>query len=289
MRKVQKSLILLIMIFILFGCLLTGCGNTSSNMTADEKIAFIQNGTFGNYPNVPIISACNGFFDDCDWSSEDNGDIVQMEGDAYFNGEDSTFLLTFTIDGDDSFSLSNVTVTGSNTGKVSELSKNDISEMVDAIFTNGSNVNSNNSSSDNTSNNDSNTSSVNSTTTNNTNTNDRKNNRLTSNSDCSICGGDGYCTHCVTGDCEYCFGEGWSDCERCWNGNCIECSGDGGRYVYAGGGSEWKLCSVCNTTGRCNSCDGFGEKKCGICRGSGDCTYCYGSGYCSSCNGTGKR
>ena len=108
---------------------------------------------------------------------------------------------------------------------------------------------------------------------------------------CGYCGGSGMCSHCVFGQCDYCFGEGQIWCESCFgSGTCQSCYGMGGELRYmVGGDNQWVTCSRCGGLGSCRRCSGMGSTTCNYCHGSGSCNYCNGTGDCAYCHGTGTK
>lgn len=116
-----------------------------------------------------------------------------------------------------------------------------------------------------------------------------KSNSSSTGNTCSHCGGSGMCDHCVSGECESCFGEGEIWCESCLgSGSCPSCDGMGGEKHYVvGGDNRWITCSRCGGSGQCKRCDGIGSTTCSYCHGTGSCAHCYGTGDCAYCHGTG--
>lgn len=107
--------------------------------------------------------------------------------------------------------------------------------------------------------------------------------------DCPICGGIGFCTDCIGGQCNDCFGRGRNICVSCVGlGHCNYCGGDG--YIYQGVGISFGKynCSYCRGSGDCYSCSNTGYISCSTCGGTGNCRTCFGLGRCAFCAGTGR-
>lgn len=82
------------------------------------------------------------------------------------------------------------------------------------------------------------------------------------------------CRNCLgSGDCPRCGGSGRRDCpsSRCFGGVCTKCGGVGHYYI----GTKKRYCDC--TSGRCNTCHGKGDLKCGYCDGNGKCPTCKGA------------
>ncbi len=107
--------------------------------------------------------------------------------------------------------------------------------------------------------------------------------------DCPICKGSGFCTNCIGGACNECYGRRQIRCSTCGGlAKCRDCGGQG--YMYKGIGVLFRKeqCSTCRGSGDCGTCAGVGFTPCYACGGSGDCFLCNGLGTCSTCNGMGK-
>ena len=96
-------------------------------------------------------------------------------------------------------------------------------------------------------------------------------------------------TNFTEGECEECWGDGYTRCDSCnGNGNetCYDCDGSGVETCYDCDGSgedeEGKTCQVCggDNNMECNECGGDGLIRCNDCDGEGtlDCSYCDGQG-----------
>ncbi len=99
--------------------------------------------------------------------------------------------------------------------------------------------------------------------------------------------------------CEYCDGNGYTDCDDCYNGHntCQECDGEGKIDCTTCDGTTKEDCPECNGSGSyddgetCETCDGDGEINCENCvNGMVECDECDGEGEvtCRNCDGEGN-
>lgn len=84
---------------------------TACSSQEDKNIELVRNGTMNMYPNVPIGKAFNQFFSNGKWkafTSTDNKQIVEFNGNCYWLDETVPMKIQFTINNDSQFSLSYV-------------------------------------------------------------------------------------------------------------------------------------------------------------------------------------
>ncbi len=283
MKNIIKTVGFILLTVIILATIM-GCGSDNSqydkyinSSLSDEMINLVKNGWFANYSQKTIGAAFESFFDKLVWEYNTEENIVLSGGKALFNNEDAFFFTKFRIFGKNDFSLMSVEIVDTKGNITTLTSDKDLNALLDSIYgSSQNNINNTQSPSDN-------TSSPSDVT--------QPSNDQSSPSDnlCPYCDGIGFCSHCVFGECENCFGDREIDCSSCVFGDCINCSGDGGYYQYVYDDVKWVSCSSCRGSGFCRSCDGLGSKLCSYCSGTGNCNYCNGSGNCQYCYGSGKK